>query len=33
VFIRYLRRKIDDPHELKLIRTVIGLGYTLKDSD
>lgn len=33
VFIRYLRRKIDDPHELKLIQTVIGLGYTLKPPD
>lgn len=30
VFIRYLRRKIDDGHEPKLIRTVIGAGYTLK---
>jgi DNA-binding response OmpR family regulator len=30
VFIRYLRRKIDDPHERKLIQTVIGMGYTLK---
>jgi DNA-binding response OmpR family regulator len=30
VFIRYLRRKIDDPHQHKLIQTVIGFGYTLK---
>jgi DNA-binding response OmpR family regulator len=30
VFIRYLRRKIDDPFERKLIQTVIGLGYSLK---
>jgi DNA-binding response OmpR family regulator len=30
VFIRYLRRKIDDGHEPKLIQTVINLGYTLK---
>jgi DNA-binding response OmpR family regulator len=33
VFIRYLRRKIDDPYEPKLIQTVIGLGYTLKLPD
>jgi DNA-binding response OmpR family regulator len=30
VFIRYLRRKIDDGREPKLIQTVIGSGYTLK---
>ena len=33
VFIRYLRRKIDDGRARKLIRTVIGLGYSLKASD
>lgn len=33
VFIRYLRRKIDEGHEPKLIQTVIGLGYTLKAPD
>jgi DNA-binding response OmpR family regulator len=33
VFIRYLRRKIDDPYEPKLIQTIIGLGYTLKLPD
>src|SRR5438034_2749980 len=33
VFIRYLRRKIDDGHEQKLIQTVIGSGYTLKEPD
>jgi DNA-binding response OmpR family regulator len=33
VFIRYLRRKIDDPHRLKLIQTVIGIGYTLKEPE
>ena len=27
VYIRYLRRKADDPFELKLIQTVRGLGY------
>ena len=30
VFIRYLRRKIDEGHEPKLIRTLIGAGYTLR---
>jgi len=33
VFIRYLRRKIDDGREPKLIQTVIGSGYTLKAPD
>jgi DNA-binding response OmpR family regulator len=33
VFIRYLRRKIDEGREPKLIHTVIGLGYTLKVPD
>jgi DNA-binding response OmpR family regulator len=31
VFIRYLRRKIDEGREPKLIQTVFGLGYTLKE--
>lgn len=31
VHIRYLRRKIDDGHRLKLIRTVVGKGYMLCD--
>ena len=30
VYISYLRSKIDDGHEEKLIRTVRGLGYTIK---
>ena len=29
VYISYLRRKIDDGHEQKLIRTVRGSGYRL----
>ncbi len=29
VYIRNLRRKIDDPHEIKLIHTVRGSGYRL----
>ncbi|HEY9086514.1 MAG TPA: response regulator transcription factor [Candidatus Tyrphobacter sp.] len=31
VYIRYLRGKIDDAHEDKLISTVRGVGYTIKD--
>lgn len=30
VFIRYLRRKIDDPFEEKLIHTIRGVGYRLE---
>lgn len=33
VYIRNLRRKIDDPHEHKLIHTVRGAGYRLTDQD
>lgn len=31
VYIRYLRKKIDDPHEVKLIHTVRGAGYVMRD--
>jgi DNA-binding response OmpR family regulator len=30
VCIQRLRRKVDDAHEVKLIQTVRGVGYTLK---
>lgn len=30
VYIRYLRRKIDDKFEEKMIRTIRGTGYMLK---
>ena len=30
VYIRYLRRKIDEGHDVKLIHTVRGAGYVLK---
>ncbi|HWQ15320.1 MAG TPA: response regulator transcription factor [Roseiflexaceae bacterium] len=33
VYIRNLRRKIDDPFELKLIHTVRGAGYRMSDQD
>jgi two-component system, OmpR family, copper resistance phosphate regulon response regulator CusR len=32
VYINYLRRKIDDGHPAKLIRTVRGVGYELTES-
>ncbi len=31
VYIRYLRKKIDEPFEKKLIQTVRGTGYVLRD--
>ena len=31
VYIRYLRKKIDDGHEKKMIHTVRGVGYQLKE--
>lgn len=31
VYIRYLRKKIDEGHETKLIHTVRGAGYVLKE--
>jgi two-component system response regulator MprA len=30
VYISYLRRKVDDGHDTKLIHTVRGVGYTLR---
>ncbi len=32
VYIRFLRRKIDDPYQIKLIQTVRGSGYVLRDT-
>ena len=31
VYIRYLRGKIDEKYSVKLIHTVRGVGYVLKD--
>lgn len=31
VYIRYLRKKIDDPYEKKLIRTIRGFGYMIEE--
>ena len=31
VYIRYLRKKIDDPYDKKLIHTIRGAGYVLRD--
>ena len=33
VYIRYLRKKIDDGHEQKLIHTVRGHGYVLRGEE
>ena len=33
VYIRYLRKKIDDPFEKKLIHTVRGKGYVIKEAE
>ena len=33
VYIRYLRSKIDDAFKIKLIHTVRGVGYVLKDAE
>jgi DNA-binding response OmpR family regulator len=32
VYVRHLRRKVDDPFDIKLIRTVRGVGYGLSES-
>lgn len=32
VYIRYLRKKVDDGFEPKLIHTVRGCGYVLKEN-
>ncbi len=33
VYIRYIRSKIDDVYQIKLIHTVRGVGYTIKDEN
>jgi DNA-binding response OmpR family regulator len=33
VYVRYLRRKLDDPYALKLIHTVRGVGYCIREPD
>ena len=30
VYVRYLRRKVDDPFPVKLIHTIRGVGYTIR---
>ena len=32
VYIRYLRKKIDDAFEFKMIQTIRGVGYILKEN-
>jgi DNA-binding response OmpR family regulator len=31
VYINYIRKKVDNGFETHLIRTVVGMGYTIKD--
>jgi two-component system copper resistance phosphate regulon response regulator CusR len=31
VYINFLRKKVDKDHKVKLIHTVIGMGYTIKE--
>lgn len=33
VYIRYLRKKIDDDYDIKLIHTVRGVGYVLREEE
>jgi DNA-binding response OmpR family regulator len=33
VYVRYLRRKVDEPFPLKLIHTVRGVGYCMRESE
>ncbi|KUO73039.1 MAG: PhoB family transcriptional regulator [Clostridia bacterium BRH_c25] len=33
VYIRYLRSKIDEKYDRKIIHTIRGVGYTIKDGD
>jgi DNA-binding response OmpR family regulator len=33
VYVRYLRRKVDDAFALKLIQTIRGVGYTIRNSE
>jgi two-component system copper resistance phosphate regulon response regulator CusR len=33
VYVRYLRNKVDDPYNRKLIRTVRGFGYIIADEE
>jgi DNA-binding response OmpR family regulator len=33
VYVRHLRQKIDDPFEVKLLKTIRGAGYSLSEGD
>jgi two-component system copper resistance phosphate regulon response regulator CusR len=33
VYVRYLRRKVDEPFSVKLIHTVRGVGYCMREED
>jgi DNA-binding response OmpR family regulator len=32
VYVRHLRRKVDDPFPIKLIHTVRGVGYCVRET-
>lgn len=33
VYVRHLRKKVDDPFEVKLLRTIRGAGYSIADEE
>jgi DNA-binding response OmpR family regulator len=33
VYVRHLRQKVDDPYDIKLLKTVRGVGYCINDED
>ncbi len=33
VYVRYLRSKLDDVYQVKIIQTVRGVGYCIKDEN
>ena len=33
VYVRYVRAKLDDVYQVKVIQTVRGVGYVIKDSE
>ena len=33
VFVGFLRRKLDDPYPVKLIHTIRGVGYVLRNPE
>lgn len=33
VYVRYLRRKVDEPFPVELVHTVRGVGYCVRDAE